>query len=139
MKLIDYARNKGLDREEIRYLFAGGLTTLVNFGLFTLMHEIIGIDYMVSNITSISVSVVFAYVVNKIFVFKRRSSTLKGLALEFMKFVGSRLFTMALEIGAVWLFFEVLLLNATLGKAVSQVIVIVLNYIISKLIVFRAT
>ena len=138
-KIIDYARMRGLDREEFRYLFAGGLTTLVNFSLFTLMHEIIGIDYMVSNVASISVSVVFAYVVNKRFVFRRRSNTMMELALEFIKFVGSRLFTMALEIGTVWLFFEVLALNATLGKAVSQVLVIILNYLISKLIVFRRT
>ena len=134
---IDFIRKRGLEREEVRYIIAGGLTTLVNFVVFALMNEIMRIDVTVSNVTSISVSILFAYVVNKHFVFKRRCNSGTELVMEFIKFVGSRLFTMAVEIGAVWLFVEVLVLNALLGKAVSQVIVIILNYIISKLIVFR--
>ena len=136
-KTVDFIRRKGLDREEVRYVFVGGLTTLVNFGVFAVMHRIMKIDVTVSNVTSISVSILFAYIANKLVVFKRHCDTQAELVLEFIKFVGSRLFTMAIEIGAVWLFVEVLTLNALIGKAVSQVLVIILNYIISKLIVFR--
>jgi len=135
--IIDFVRRKWLVREEVRYIIAGGLTTLVNFVVFALMHRIIRIDVTVSNVTSIFISILFAYVVNKHFVFKRFCNTGAELVMEFIKFVGSRLFTMVVEVGAVWLFVEVLVLNALIGKAVSQVIVIILNYIISKLIVFR--
>ena len=136
---IDNIRRKGLDREGGRYIIVGGLTTLVNFGVFAAMHRVLKIDVTISNVTSISVSILFAYAANKLVVFKRHCNTRVELALEFIKFVGSRLFTMVIEVGAVWLFVDVLVLNALIGKAVSQVLVIILNYIISKLIVFRRT
>ena len=138
-KIIDIIRQKWLVREEVRYIIIGGLTTLVNYGLFGLMCEIMKIDYTVSNVTSISVSILFAYVTNKLYVFKRRCDTVAELGKEFVKFVGSRLFTMAIEIGGVWLFVEALHVDAMLGKAVSIVVVVILNYFISKLIVFRKT
>ena len=138
-RIIDYVREKRLDREAMRYLIVGVLTTLINFGIFTLMHEIAKIDYNVSNVTSLSVSVVFAYITNKLIVFKRRCDTMAELAYEFIKFIGSRLVTIALEIGAVWLFVEELTLNALVSKGVILVVVVILNYIISKLIVFRKT
>ena len=135
--IIDFVRRKGLDREEVRYLFVGGLTTLVNFAVFALLHRLMKIDVTVSNVTSIMLSILFAYAANKHIVFKRRCNSRTELAFEFVKFVGSRLFTMAIEVGAVWLFVEALALDALLGKAASQIVVIILNYIISKLIVFR--
>ena len=115
----------------------GGLTTLVNFGLFVLLHDLLGVSSTVSNLISISSSILFAYIANKLVVFKRRSENATKMLAEFAAFVGSRLFTMALEMGIVYLFDGVLGWNATLGKAVSQVVVVVSNYAISKLIVFR--
>jgi len=137
-KITDYVFGKGLGGETVRYLIVGGLTTLVNFSLFVLMHEIMDIDVTISNVTSISVSILFAYIANKLVVFRQRTDSPAQLAIELIKFVGSRLFTMALEIGTVLIFDSVLGWNATLGKAISQVLVIVANYLISKLIVFRA-
>ena len=136
-RIISSVRKKGLDREGVRYVIVGGLTTLVNFGVFAVMHRVLKIDVTVSNVTSISISILFAYAANKLVVFKRHCDTRVELVLEFIKFVGSRLFTMAIEVGAVWLFVDILVLNALVGKAASQVLVIILNYIISKLIVFR--
>ena len=160
-KIIEYIRSKGLDREGVRYVIVGGLTTLINFSLFALICKIMRIDVtsggassitdsiifadeasistpiLFANVISISASIIFAYFANKLVVFKRHCSSRTELALEFIKFIGSRLVTMAVEIGAVWLFIEALFLNVLVGKAVSQVIVIVLNYVISKLIVFR--
>ena len=137
-KIIDYVFGKKLGGETIRYLIVGVMTTLINFGLFELMHEIMDIDVTVSNVTSISVSIIFAYFANKLVVFRYRSETTAALVLEFLKFVGSRLFTMALEVGLVALFYYILGQDAWLGKAVSQVLVIIANYIISKALVFRS-
>ena len=136
-KIIKYVFGKAPGGETIRYLIAGVLTTLVNYGLFELMHGIIEIDVTVSNVMSISVSIIFAYVVNKLLVFRQHSDSAGALALEFFKFAGSRLFTMALEVGAVALFYNVLGLDARLGKISAQVLVIIANYIISKTLVFR--
>ena len=136
-KIREFILGKGIGGESIRYLIVGGLTTLVNFSVFVLMHEVLGFDDFVSNMVSIPLSILFAYVANKLFVFNWRCATRTELFLEFVKFVGSRLLTMALEVGAVRLSVSVLHINATLGKAVSQVLVVILNYIISKLLVFR--
>ena len=136
-KVIDYVREKKLDREAGRYFVVGVLTTLINFGLFTLMHEVMGIDTNVSNVVSLAVSVIFAYVTNKLIVFRRRCDTIAELAMEFLKFIGSRLVTIALEIFAVWLLVENFELNAIISKGAVLVVVVILNYIISKLIVFR--
>ena len=136
-KIKDYIFGKGLGGEAFRYLVVGGLTTLIDFCLFVLMHEVMGIDSTVSNITSISIAILFAYVTNKLIVFKKHSESATALVIEFIKFVGSRLFTMALAVGVVWLFESVLGLSATLGKAVSQILVVITNYFISKIIVFR--
>ena len=159
-RVIEYVRYK-LDHEGVRYIIVGGLTTLINFGLFALLCAIMGIDVtpggaasitdsilfagetsisapiLIANVISISASILFAYFANKLVVFKRHCDTRAELVLEFIKFIGSRLVTMAIEIGVVWLFIEALFMNVLLGKAISQVIVIILNYVISKLIVFR--
>ena len=136
-KIVKYIFGKDLGSETIRYLFVGAMTTLVNYGLFELLHSVAGLGVTISNVTSIAVSILFAYVTNKTIVFRRHSVTLADLALEFCKFVGSRLFTMALEVGAVELFYGVLGVDARLGKITAQIIVIIANYAISKLIVFR--
>ena len=136
-KLIEYARSKGIDREKVSYVIVGGATTLVNFGLLTLMHEIIGIDLTVSNVTSILVSILFAYVTNKLIVFKWHCETRKELTREFLKFFSSRLFTLAIEIGGVELFVNVLGMHWIPGKAIPVVIVVILNYVLGKLLVFR--
>ena len=101
------------------------------------MHEKLGVGSTISNLISIPVSILFAYVANKLAVFRQHSESFKQLAVEFCKFVGSRLFTMAIDVGVVFLFDNVLDWNATVGKAISQVIVITVNYMISKALVFR--
>ena len=136
-KIIKYVFGKDLGAETIRYLVIGGLTTVLNFSLFELLYNVVGIHVTVSNVISISISILFAYVTNKLIVFRHHSGSLTGLVVEFLKFVGSRLFTMALEIGAVLLFHNILGLDARIGKISSQILVIISNYLISKLIVFR--
>lgn len=137
-KLIKYVLGKDIAGETIRYIIIGGLTTLVNIGVFALMNNLIGIDVTVSNVTSIVVSVLFAYVTNKLIVFMSRCDSIGALALEFGKFIGSRLITMVLEVGVVELFYRLLGQDAWLGKAISLVLVIIANYVLSKLIVFRS-
>jgi len=136
-RVIEYVRGKSASAESIRYIIVGALTTLVNYGLFELLHGLLEIDVTISNVTSISVSIIFAYFTNKYFVFKRHSDSFSALAVEFIKFVGSRLFTMALEVGVVLLIHNVMGHDARIGKILAQVLVVIANYIISKLIVFR--
>jgi len=136
-KVIKFLFSRGIGAETIRYIIVGALTTFINFAVFTLMTRVLGIEVNISNVTSIAISILFAYIANKFVVFRRRSGSIAGLAAEFAKFVGSRLFTMALEVGVVHVFYYILGYDALIGKVSANVLVIIANYIISKAIVFR--
>ena len=125
--------------EAIRYVIAGGLTTIVNLGTYYIFYNILGWDITLSNILSIILSILFAYVVNKIIVFRSHCSDVKTLFKEFCKFVGGRLLMMAVEIGGVYLLVNILKLHPMFGKICTQVIVIIGNYIVSKFLVFKHT
>lgn len=122
----------------IRYLFFGGLTTFVNLGVFALLKGPFGIDYKISNFFSVSVAICFAFVVNKFYVFQSKSDTFIDTVHEFVKFVLGRLITMAVEVGGVPFCVEVIHQPQMIAKLETQVIVMVVNYFISKLIVFKS-
>jgi putative flippase GtrA len=119
----------------IRYLFFGVCTTLVNLVSFYLLRQV-GVALNVANLCSIILAILFAYVVNSLFVFQDHCETLKDHIRPFTKFVGARLLTMVIEVGGVWLFVEKLGMRDMVGKCITQVVVIVLNYVFSKFLVF---
>lgn len=123
--------------ETIRYIIIGGCTTFVDYAIYYLMDTILHLNVTVSNITSTALAILFAYVTNKLFVFVSRTATTQELIAEFVKFIGSRLATMLLEVGGVFLFVNILGQDSNLGKAETIVIVIIVNYFLSKFIVFR--
>ncbi len=134
-KLTDFIKSpRG---ETARYIVIGGCTTVVDYASFYLMDGILHLDITFSNVTSTALAILFAYVTNKIYVFQCRTNGISEFLVEFIKFIGSRLFTMAVEIGGVQLFVVILGQNSMLGKAEAIVIVIILNYIFSKFLVFR--
>lgn len=119
----------------IRYIFWGGCTTLVNLVSFYLM-RIAGIPLMAANIISIILAILFAYIVNSRFVFHDRCETLKDHIQPFVKFIGARLVTMIIEVGGVWLLAVVMGFHDMVAKFCTQFIVLVLNYIFSKFLIF---
>lgn len=123
----------------IRYLFFGGLTTLVNLVLFALFKGPLGIDYKISNFFSVAISICFAFVVNKRYVFQSRTSSFQETFQEFSKFVLGRLVTMAVEVGGVPFCVEIIRQPEMVAKLETQIIVVVVNYFISKFLVFKAT
>lgn len=135
IKTIEFT--KSTRGESIRYIFIGGCTTLVNFVIFALMTKFLHINITVSNVTSIAASILFAYIANKLFVFRSCCRSFFTLMFEFVKFVGSRLLTMAVEVGGVLLFVNIVGQDSLVGKTETMIIVIIGNYFISKYIVFR--
>ena len=91
----------------------------------------------VSNVIAWVVAVAFAYLTNKPFVFRSHDWSAKTVIPELTKFVGSRIASGALETGIIFLTVDILLWNGNVMKLVTSVIVVVLNYIASKLLVFR--
>ncbi len=128
--------------QAFRYIFIGGCTTLVNLAVFWVLCNLTPMGQSdagitVANIISVAVSILFAYVTNKIFVFGSKTNSFLELALEMTKFIGARLSTMVIEVGGVWLTVTVLGQNEMIGKLETQVLVIVGNYFISKFFVFK--
>lgn len=116
------------------YLFFGGLTTLVSICTFGLCEPFV--DWFGANVISWICAVSFAYVTNRIWVFTSRE---KGIAVlrEIGMFFAGRLLTLALEQGVLYLGITLLFMEPLAVKVLAQVIVLILNYVISKLIVFR--
>lgn len=124
-------------REIIMYILIGICTTLVNLVTYTVMYKLLSFSINISNVTSIVVAIIFAYFTNKIFVFDSKDNTLKTLFLEGMKFISARLFTMLIEVYGVYLLVVINGEDEFLGKIKVQVIILVLNYVMSKFIVFK--
>jgi putative flippase GtrA len=132
-KLFGKLLKKVLSREFISYGVFGVLTTLVNILLFRLGMTI-GITYSIANILAVLGAKLFAYVTNKLFVFRHHCATKKELLLEILRFVFARGFTGLVDILGMIFAVEVLHADEMIAKYVLQVIVILLNGINLKLI-----
>ena len=131
--------------EIINYIIAGGLTTVVSIGskwllLFTIFDAKNPTQLQAAIIISWICAVLFAYVVNRIFVFKSKD---KNIIKELIKFVGSRVTTLLLEMFIMWLFVTFLKLNSDTWVVVwtifAQILIMIFNYILSKLFIFKKT
>ncbi len=124
-------------KEAILYLVFGGLTTLVNIAAYFVCDEWARLGTVPSTIIAWLLSVAFAFVTNKIFVFESKGAAPKALLWETASFFGCRLFSGVLDLFLMWLTVDVFLWNNLLMKIVSNLIVIILNYVFSKFFIFR--
>ncbi|TLG80925.1 GtrA family protein [Vagococcus zengguangii] len=132
LKEKDHAKLKGI----INYLIFGGLTTLVNLIVYFLLTNA-GVNYGIANTMAWIVSVLFAYITNKYFVFKATGLGAKQLLKEITAFFSVRLFSYVLDMLVLYLCLSVLKWPPLIGKLISQVVVIILNYLFSKIFVFK--
>lgn len=122
---------------DVRYVVIGACTTVVSVGLVALLTKVFHWDDNLSNVISIIVAVVFAYVANKIFVFRSHSESFRALVAEALKFFGGRVATMLLEVFGVMFFDSILGQDIVVAKVETQILVLVSNYLISRFIVFK--
>lgn len=120
----------------IRYLFFGGCTTLVNLIIFYILRKL-QCPIHAANFLSIAAAIAFAYIVNARFVFGTKCHSAKEYAVEIIKFLEARLLTMLFELAGVWFLADYLEIQEFASKFAVQFLVIILNYILSKLFVFR--
>ena len=118
------------------YLFFGGLTTVVNYLVYLPCVHWLGWDAWVSNVLAWVVAVAFAFLTNKPWVFKSHDWSWSVTWKELCKFVGGRIGSGAVETGIIWLTVDILGWNDTVMKLITSVLVIILNYLISKFLVF---
>ena len=138
-------------KELIIYGIFGVGTTLVNFLTYKLFNMLLGVDYyLVSNIIAWFVSVVFAYISNKLFVFESKSWNLKLVAKEVTSFFAARVFSFLVEEAGLFLLVDVLSMKDfafdicgftisgnMISKVILAVVVVVMNYFFSKFVIFR--
>lgn len=128
-------------KEVLMYLIFGILTTLVSLIsyyvlTFTILNPKNSVYLQIANILSWVISVIFAYFTNRKYVFNSKTS---NHVKEFIGFVGGRVTTLILDIIIMFLFVTLLKFNDKIIKLISQVAVIILNYVISKFLIFNKT
>ena len=131
---ISIYSNMSLKTKEIfNYLIVGVLTTIVSILSYNLFRLFID-NYTLCTILSLVISVLFAYITNRKFVF---NSDEKNILKEFASFVSSRILSLFFEIVFMYLFVELIKIDDRLSKIVVQFFIVILNYIFSKLFVFK--
>ena len=126
-------------QEQISYLFFGVLTTAVNFITYALLTQLSLFDgdfgKSTANIIAWFAAVLFAFFTNKFLVFKHKNNS--PLLREFLTFFGARVVSGFLENGGFVLFVDIMHFNDFAVKIVIAVVVVILNYILSKFLIFK--
>lgn len=120
------------------YLLFGVLTTAINYLVYLLLLNVLLLPGSLSNAIAWAVAVAFAFLTNKPFVFKSRDWSAKVVIPELIKFIGSRAGSGLAETVIIFLAVDVLEWNGNLWKIITSILVVVLNYISSRMFVFRS-
>ena len=137
-KLIDLYKKY---KEIVNYLIVGFLTTIVSLASFYLSRYLIftsnsQFDIQISNVISWILAVLFAFFTNKKYVFESNKKGKSGFV-EMIKFYLSRISTLLIEMFVMWLLTSPIAMNDKIAKLIAQVVVVILNYVFSKLFVFK--
>lgn len=125
-------------KEIINYLVFGGLATVVNFVTYFIVARLMGIDEVLSSGISWFFSVLFAYITNKLFVFESKTDGIKAVLIEMGSFFLARIVSGILcDVGTFAIMVRVFNINDLFAKVVTQIMVVIVNYVFSKLIIFR--
>lgn len=121
----------------IAYLFFGVCTTAVNVIVYDICYHRIQMANVPATVVAWVLAVLFAYITNKLFVFDSRSFAPSLLKKEIPAFFGCRLLTGVLDVVIMYLAVDCMHWNSTLWKLISNILVILLNYVASKTVIFR--
>ncbi|WP_239256219.1 GtrA family protein [Listeria ilorinensis] len=130
-------KNK-LSKELIMYVIMGVLTTVVNLIVFYLLIST-GADYKVAVVVAWILSVLFAYITNKKYVFENKTNTMKAFLWEMGSFFFFRLLSLGLNMIVMIVMVDQLHLGEMFSQIVANVLIIIFNYVASKLVIFRKT
>ena len=120
----------------IMYGIVGCLATAINIGVYLLSYEVLSIPNVPSNMIAWTISVLFAFITNKLFVFESKDMRRSVLMHELCKFILARLSTGLLDLLIMFLAVDVMAWNAAIWKTISNILVIIGNYVLSRFVVF---
>ena len=124
-------------KEILLYLFFGGLTMIVSIVSYAICNLVFGIDVLVANIISWLLAVMFSFYTNRIWVFQASTNSISGFLKQMVSFYSGRVVTLIIEEIILFIFITYLQYNSMVVKIIAQVVVVILNYVISKLWVFK--
>ena len=137
-KLWDFGWGLYKKHEEgLNYLIFGFLAFVVNYVLYFLFADTLSMHYMAATAISWVLTVVFAYWTNRTFVFKSQNKDFSAIVKEFVAFIGARVATGVLEIVLMYVMVDMLVINDKISKLVCQTVVILANYVLSKIWIFK--
>lgn len=127
--------------EIISYLFFGVLTTVVSFGSYllfanTFLAEKSDLDIQIANVLSWICAVTFAYITNRIFVFKSKVKGKKQVK-EIINFVFARVASLIIDMAMMYILYSIMHIDDTIAKIIVQFVVVAMNYVFSKVIIFK--
>ncbi|MFL2059906.1 GtrA family protein [Marinilactibacillus psychrotolerans] len=123
--------------EVINYLFFGVLATVVNVGIFYLFDTLLQTPYLFANGLSIMGAILFAFFTNKKYVFKSETVSKREAFREFYLFVGFRLTSGIFDMLSMYILVDFLTIDTNVSKIITQFIVVVVNYVFSKVFIFK--
>lgn len=127
--------------EIISYLFFGVLTTVVSFVTYIIFANVFfpeksDLDIQIANVLSWICAVTFAYITNRIWVFKSKTKGRKQLR-ELFEFISARIASLLVDMAMMYILYSLIHMNDTIAKIIVQFVVVAMNYILSKLIIFK--
>ncbi|SDY19363.1 GtrA family protein [Lachnobacterium bovis] len=128
-----YKKNK----EILLYLFFGGLSFIVSVATYALFNVPMKMDALIANVLSWIITVMFAFLTNRVWVFASPTDNIKDFMKQMLSFYSGRIITLVIEETILLVFINMLGFGSLLVKIVAQVVVILLNYVISKLFIFK--
>ena len=133
---MNHLKSKVLNKETVSYLVFGILTTVVDFVTYLICLSF-SVNYLLANVIAWCVAVIFAYVTNKLFVFDSKSFQWNVVLDEILSFIGGRIFSLLFSL--VFIYATVMLMGmpVIVSKIISAVFVVIINYVISKVFVFK--
>lgn len=148
---IDRGRKTAFDKllglvnhEIVSYVFFGVLTTIVSIGTFAVFNKLLGSEmllgeqnYLLANVISWVFAVLFAFVTNKVWVFNSRTWKASVVAKELSSFITARLVSLLIDMALMFLFVDIIHTGDLVAKLIVQVVVVILNYVFSKLFIFK--
>jgi putative flippase GtrA len=123
--------------EIIMYLVFGVLTTVINILCYVFLREYLHIEYILSTTIAWLISVIFAFLTNKKYVFKSNFTELNAVIQEFFSFIFFRVLSLGMDIGIMVVLVEIIKVDDFIAKIAANIVVVIMNYIVSKYVVFR--
>lgn len=137
-ELWDYCWGLYKKHEEgLNYLIFGFLAFVLNYVLYYVFVSMLYMNHLIATVFSWVLTVIFAYWTNHTFVFKSKNMSASSLAKEFTSFIGARIATEVLEVALMYLMVDIAGMNQYAAKLIGQFVVIVTNYFLSKLWIFK--